>query len=334
MSTFSLPKACAILSFKVDISIRGYTSAGYVVEEGLADPTDKPDGVPAERSIPRETPIQLATAVVRAFANNVEPLASTLGRPFDPLAAILYGDEDGELDLYTCSCGVAGCAGLHEGVRVSLDDKQVHWAFPPNTYRSRLHGVHGAFAPENPQPAVISFNKAQYLGALGGLKAELVRLAQVHPHMQIAPCDGYGDPKGNAFEVVFPRCVEIATKTKAARRMYLELFGDKTDLSLVLDTPSGPFMLSPAQWRAAIYPPAYIEDASTEARAAYGAASLGLRETGGDALVFLHSLIWDQVQQQAYYALDEWAEGQEPPELPHQPGPGFMEAVTVRWERR
>jgi hypothetical protein len=48
-------------------------------------------------------------------------LAVDLGQ----LALSLQGD--GEFFIITCTCGVAGCAGLTRGVQVVHDGKNVHW---------------------------------------------------------------------------------------------------------------------------------------------------------------------------------------------------------------
>lgn len=36
----------------------------------------------------------------------------------------------GEMDLFTCGCGVSGCAGIFEGVRVSHTESSIEWQCP------------------------------------------------------------------------------------------------------------------------------------------------------------------------------------------------------------
>lgn len=36
----------------------------------------------------------------------------------------------GELDLFTCGCGIAGCAGIFEGIRVSHSESSIVWQCP------------------------------------------------------------------------------------------------------------------------------------------------------------------------------------------------------------
>jgi len=49
----------------------------------------------------------------------------TLAVDLGQLALSLQGD--GEFFILTCTCGVAGCAGLETGVQVTRDGKNVHW---------------------------------------------------------------------------------------------------------------------------------------------------------------------------------------------------------------
>jgi hypothetical protein len=35
--------------------------------------------------------------------------------------------QDGEFFIVTCTCGVPGCAGIREGIRVTRSDNNVHW---------------------------------------------------------------------------------------------------------------------------------------------------------------------------------------------------------------
>ena len=37
---------------------------------------------------------------------------------------------DGEFDIFTCSCGVAGCAGIFEGITVTHSPDEITWVCP------------------------------------------------------------------------------------------------------------------------------------------------------------------------------------------------------------
>lgn len=49
----------------------------------------------------------------------------TLAVDLGQLALSLQGD--GEFFIITCTCGVAGCAGLTRGIQVTHDGRNVHW---------------------------------------------------------------------------------------------------------------------------------------------------------------------------------------------------------------
>jgi hypothetical protein len=57
--------------------------------------------------------------------------------------------QDGEFFIVTCTCGHYGCAGIREGIRVTRQDKNVHWVvrglggtqtfyFDPKEYESAI----------------------------------------------------------------------------------------------------------------------------------------------------------------------------------------------------
>lgn len=57
--------------------------------------------------------------------------------------------QDGEFFIVTCTCGVPGCAGIREGIRVTRSDNNVHWVvrgvgetqtfyFDPEEYESAI----------------------------------------------------------------------------------------------------------------------------------------------------------------------------------------------------
>lgn len=58
-------------------------------------------------------------------------------------------DQDGEFFIVTCVCGIPGCAGIREGIRVTHPDGNVHWVvrgvgetqtfyFDPEQYESAI----------------------------------------------------------------------------------------------------------------------------------------------------------------------------------------------------
>jgi hypothetical protein len=91
---------------------------------------------------------------------------------FDAVDMLIYGAADAETDLYTCSCGVAGCAGFHEYVQLRASDDAMAWMFPEAPYRAGLDPAR--FPPG--VPLQVTFDKAQYLKALAALEADLGKL--------------------------------------------------------------------------------------------------------------------------------------------------------------
>lgn len=91
---------------------------------------------------------------------------------FDAVDMLLYGASDAETDLYTCSCGNAGCAGFHEEVRLRAGPDTMAWEFPEEPYRASLDP---AIIPAG-APLRVTFDKAQYTQALAALESDLEKL--------------------------------------------------------------------------------------------------------------------------------------------------------------
>lgn len=96
------------------------------------------------------------------------PLLPT-GYLFDTLAVLSYGRKTCATDLFTCSCGVAGCAGIHEEVEIVRTVRDVSWTFPEDPFRTRLEPrlfPAGEFL-------TVRFARGQYDAALRALEREL-----------------------------------------------------------------------------------------------------------------------------------------------------------------
>jgi hypothetical protein len=52
------------------------------------------------------------------------------GYLFDALHVLMAGAQNSELDIFTCGCGVAGCAGIHEECQITVDELTVTWSLP------------------------------------------------------------------------------------------------------------------------------------------------------------------------------------------------------------
>lgn len=95
------------------------------------------------------------------------------GYVFDVSPLIGYGLRNASTDLYTCSCGIAGCAGIHDEVELQVSDDAMVWLFPEVPFRKTLPA---ALFPAN-QPLAVRFDREQYRQALQSLEAQLLALA-------------------------------------------------------------------------------------------------------------------------------------------------------------
>jgi len=95
------------------------------------------------------------------------------GYVFDIAPLIGYGLRDVDTDLYTCGCGVAGCAGIHDHVKLRVDGEVMTWTFPEEPFRKELA------ADLFPAGAALTlrFDATRYRKALRRVEAELLALA-------------------------------------------------------------------------------------------------------------------------------------------------------------
>lgn len=105
---------------------------------------------------------------------------------FDAVQVLVQRERAGEIEPFTCSCGVAGCTGIFEDVLLEVDEQEVRWRFPEDPFRKCL-------APElvvEGLPPVVSFARGQYVDALQELEARIEALtADTHGAFNVAPCD-------------------------------------------------------------------------------------------------------------------------------------------------
>ncbi|WP_374972763.1 hypothetical protein [Spongiibacter marinus] len=91
----------------------------------------------------------------------------------DVAAFASSAQSSGHYDIFTCNCGIAGCAGIYEGVTVELSDDVVRWRFLSPI---SIYGEDGESGRENPQhPKELTFAKDEYIGAMRQFKNDLTR---------------------------------------------------------------------------------------------------------------------------------------------------------------
>lgn len=285
--------------------------------------------------------VELPVAVVRLLINGLEPVTSGSGRPFNARDVLLYGRWADDLELYTCSCGVPGCAGIHDAVRVTRTESQVLWALPLSTYRKLLNG---ADALDENEYALFTFDRTQYEAALESLEGELLAIAQARPMLQVPPHGAYGCLDEMAFSVSWPKLLADATRRTKAIQVVAEILGDMAQLSLKLNTPAGEFVLSPTQLRAVINPGIAFDENTKQSRTRYKKAAKRMHASLASPMTFVKSLDWGAVALQADYvganplnirfsavALEGLGENLQ--ELPRYPSDSFVAEVIATWEQ-
>lgn len=91
----------------------------------------------------------------------------------------------GEMDLFTCGCGVAACAGIFEGIRVSHAKSAIEWQCP-----SPLAGDLESDAEYPVAWQHFSFDPEQYASAVEECIGRLITLAMMPPVTTEFPVHG------------------------------------------------------------------------------------------------------------------------------------------------
>lgn len=87
------------------------------------------------------------------------------------------------LDMFTCECGVAGCANIHDDVHVRVNAQTVQWQFPrEEPFTTRFIPTHFA---NNQSPMVWTFEANAYHAALQSLREQLQELERANPGVAV-----------------------------------------------------------------------------------------------------------------------------------------------------
>lgn len=113
-----------------------------------------------------------------------EPLGDDV---FDAARLLAAGTRPHALDIFTCSCGVAGCVGIHDKAELQVSSDQVSWQFPEEPFRERIQPSR---APKDSSaPLHYVFARPQYEQAMSQLRRDLVELeARGGLPVALAPC--------------------------------------------------------------------------------------------------------------------------------------------------
>ncbi len=228
-------------------------------------------------------------AHVRALVDGASPFTSSSSEPvFDAHEVLIAGLRGGELDIYTCTCGVAGCAGIHWECHIDIQETTVSWSFPKAYYDARLLAGLGQ---ERGDYRMVVFEREQYAAALAELTQQLDTLAEAHgPDFAVAPAgEASAISEGQTYTDFLEWCrVRIASheRSEAERRL---MEGDLGRFALHTTLPTG----------------------ETLAGSFLGLAYLSLPADVADKLVYLRDVAGPQVFQDPVGVLqkldlDEW----------------------------
>lgn len=148
-----------------------HLSFGIQIEDVAAEPDDDIGAHRAIQVVPEVDGIIVSFAV------------------FDALSVIAHHLTSASFDLFTCSCGVAGCAGIFKEVALCVTDETVSWTFPEEPFRGRLDA---ALFPAD-RPLRLVFDKAQYAQALSDLWERLLAVEAEGPTPVAVQPDCYPD---------------------------------------------------------------------------------------------------------------------------------------------
>lgn len=118
--------------------------------------------------VPQETEegTKYLAAKMVVFINGVPLLRVGQDYAVDTSSLLAQVCAPGEVFLYTCSCGNAGCAGIDRGVRLEPTDELLQWNLPEDVFGQWLSSEHG-------QRRQFEFALAHYQAALGSICSQL-----------------------------------------------------------------------------------------------------------------------------------------------------------------
>lgn len=172
----------------------------------------------------------------------VEPRPYINGKPlvphgyvFNARAILSPGVANADRNLFTCSCGVAGCAGIFDEVAVRVNAEDVTWTFPAEPFAECLHASVSRAAPLR-----VRFSRQQYAQALQGL-TKLLSDAEAHSAipLALAPCSWHDESDCESLEQDLQDSkswYEQQQEMAAAREA---LYGPLLDTEVLLTFPGG-----------------------------------------------------------------------------------------------
>lgn len=159
------------------------------------------------------------------------------GPLFDALTVIVRGcAEPSTLDLFTCSCGVAGCAGIFDDVAIGVTSNQVTWTFPEEYFREAL-SPH--LFPDD-VPMTVQFSRRQYQEALDGLEYQLNEAEKSAGVPVVVPPDSHPDESLDVpFETLMAEYRERYSNWRAECKLRAARYGNRAYQEVAVTFPNG-----------------------------------------------------------------------------------------------
>jgi hypothetical protein len=155
---------------------------------------------------------------------------------FDAVDLLLHGVGNADTDLYTCSCGVAGCAGFHYEVALREGADFMAWEFPEEPYRTCLPGERFPAG----QPLRLEFDKAQYAQALATLEQDLAALfAASEAAVVVVPGWSCDSLDVDSFAAMMAKARERLARWNASVAARREAEGALAEFAYVARLPNG-----------------------------------------------------------------------------------------------
>jgi hypothetical protein len=99
---------------------------------------------------------------------------------------VLLHPKTEEEYIFTCSCGIPGCAGIWEPMKIKVRKETIEWRIPKPRFG---HSMGYEFLPKS----FYSFNKKQYMEALKSLRDSIQALPELDEEVHIDYPDYYCD---------------------------------------------------------------------------------------------------------------------------------------------
>lgn len=121
---------------------------------------------------------------VRPVVNGINLIESAFS--FDISQILAQRAAPGSPDIFTCGCGCAGCAGIHEECYLTADENSVSWQFPSDPFEKNINPS----LRKDRDALTFVFERNQYLDSLNSIASAMIVEAElastpVHYHCDL-----------------------------------------------------------------------------------------------------------------------------------------------------